>query len=101
MLWCNLTSNTLDGQLGTQKLELDANARKVLSAPTTKNEDYNVKISFHLPGNTLLQPLCETTWRHNPQARGVFFVVQKEGERSPRVMGLSDYRDPGKRAGKR
>ena len=101
MLWCNLTSNNLDGQLGSQKLELEANARKTLSAPTDKNEDYNVKISFQPPGNAQLQPLCETKWRYDPQSRSVFFVVQKEGERSPRVMGLSDFREPGKRAGKR
>ena len=101
MLWCNLTPNSLDGQLGSQKLELAGNARTNLKPPTHKNEDYNVKISFHTPTNTLLQPLCETKWQYDPLSRSVFFVVQKDGERVPRVMGLTDYREPGKRAGKR
>ena len=101
MLWFNLTANRIDGQIGTEKLALDGNSQAILNPPAVKNEDYNVNISFAKPSNDLLQPFCETKWRHDPQARNVFFVVTSEGARAPRVMGLRDQREPVKKAGKR
>jgi hypothetical protein len=101
MLWFNLTANRLDGQIGSEKLALDGNSQAILNPPATKNEEYNVNISFSKPGDDQLQPFCETKWRHDPQVRNVFFVVTNEGARAPRVMGLRDQREPAKRAGKR
>ena len=101
MLWFNLTANRIDGQIGAEKLALPGNAQAILNPPAVKNEDYNVNISFATPGSDLLQPFCETKWRHEPQARNVFFVVTNEGARAPRVMGLRDQREPVKKAGKR
>ncbi len=101
MLWFNLTANRIDGQIGTEKLALGGNSQAILNPPAVKNEDYNVDISFGKPDNDLLQPFCETKWRHDPQVRNVFFVVTDEGARAPRVMGLRDQREPVKKAGKR
>jgi hypothetical protein len=101
MLWRNLTANRLDGQIGTEKLALHGNSQIILNPPATANEDYNVNISFFKPASDASQPLCETKWHHDPRVRNVFFVVSKEGERTPRVMGFRDQREPVKKAGKR
>ena len=100
MLWFNLTANRLDGQIGTEKLALGGNSQAILNPPATKNEDYNVNISFVKPDSELLQPFCETIWRHDPQVRNVFFVITNEGARAPRVMGLRDQRETAKKSGK-
>jgi hypothetical protein len=101
MLWFNLTANRIEGQIGTEKLALGGNSQIILNSPAVKNEDYNVTVSFAKPGNDVLQPFCETKWRHDPQIRNVFFVVTNEGARAPRVMGLRDQREPVKKTGKR
>ena len=61
-------------------------------APPTGNGDYKVNIAFHMPDDDRLRPLCETKWHQNSEGRSVFFVVQKEGGRIPRIVGLNDQR---------
>ena len=97
LLWSNLTPNTLDGQLGTEKLDLAPNSTLVLNPPATKDDEYMVNISFRIPNDERLRPLCETKWRQVSGGRSIFFVVQKEGARIPRIMGLSDQREGDKR----
>lgn len=101
MLWRNLTPNTIDGQIGTEKLVLAGNSQAILNPPAAKSEDYKVTISYRRPGLERLEPLCETQWGHDAQGRSVYFVVSTEGERTPRVMGLRDQRETAKKSGKR
>jgi hypothetical protein len=94
MLWFNLTSKVVGGTLGSRSLLIAAGARAVLDAPVNGNDDYPVSLSFRIPGNEQLYPLCETRWRHDPRGREVVFILPQEGRRSPRVIGFSDYREP-------
>jgi hypothetical protein len=93
MLWFNLTANQVGGQMGDQKLALAPNSRKIVDAPASRSEDYNVNLSFRMPGNERLYPLCETKWLHDTRSRTVFFVISEQGNRTPRVLGFPDYRD--------
>lgn len=92
MLWFNLTPNQIGGKIGDSDLAMTANSRKILDAPASANEDYNVNLSFRMPGNERLYPLCETKWQHDTRSRTVVFVVIQEGTRTPRVLGFPDYR---------
>ncbi len=100
MLWFNLTPNSVGGQVGTEQLAMAANSKMIMNAPASKNEDYNVNLSFRIPGNEVLYPLCETKWRHDNRSRSVLFVIPQAGSRSPQVLGFPDFREPEKKEGK-
>ncbi|MES2924796.1 MAG: hypothetical protein V4819_24795 [Verrucomicrobiota bacterium] len=92
MLWFNLTANSIGGQVGTESLAMAANSKTILNAPAAKNGDYNVNLSFRMPGDERLNPLCETKWQYDAGTRTVLFVIPQEGVRIPRVLGFPDYR---------
>lgn len=94
MLWFNLTPHRVGGVLGSRRLLLNPNSRLIVDAPASGNEDYQVDISYHPPDDPRLRPICRTTWQHDPNSRGVFFVLQEPGKRVPRIMGFPDYRAP-------
>ena len=79
---------------GTTRLALAPSSRTVLDAPANRSEEYPVNLSFRMPGNEQLFPLCETKWRHDPRSRSVVFILAQDGRRSPRVIAFSDYREP-------
>ena len=93
-LWFNLSKNPVGGTLGTEKLMIQPGARVILDPPATGNRDYPVNLTFRIPGNERLYPLCETRWRHDPRSRSVAFIIAETGHRSPRVMVFPDYREP-------
>ena len=93
-LWFNLTKSPVGGTLGSEKLAIQPAARAILNAPTSGNRDYPVNLTFRIPGNERLYPLCETRWRHDPRSRSVAFIITENGHRSPRVMVFPDYREP-------
>jgi hypothetical protein len=92
MLWFNLSAHDVGGQVGKQKLTLQARAKVILDPPASALESYNVNLSFRIAGKDQLYPLCETQWNHDPAARTVLFVVQEPGSRTPRVLGFPDHR---------
>ena len=94
MLWFNLTRNPVAGTLGSEKLTIQPGTRATLNAPATGNQDYQVNLSFRIPGNERIYPLCETKWRHDPRSRSVVFIITEQGSRSPRVLVFPDYREP-------
>lgn len=93
LLWFNLTPNRVGGKLGTEKLALEPNSRKVTPAPASGSEDYPMDIYYRMPGKDEIWPLCETKWLHNPAARIVMFVLPEAGSRVPRIMGFTDFRE--------
>lgn len=104
MLWFNLTANKVGGRLGTRELAMEPNSRVVVDNPASGAEDYQVNLSFRVPGDERLYPLCETKWLHDPAARTIFFVLVQAGGRTPRVLGFPDSRveekEKGESAGK-
>jgi hypothetical protein len=93
MLWFNLTPNSVGGQIGKQTLAIAANSKTILDSPASNNEDYNVNLSFRIPGKEHLYPLCETKWQHDTRSRTLFFVISQQNNRTPRVLGFPDYRE--------
>jgi len=94
MLWFNLTKNTVGGSVGSEKLVIQPNSRVTMEAPAKGNLDYPVNLTFRIPDNDHLYPLCETRWRHDPRSRSVVFINAENGVRTPRVMVFPDYREP-------
>ena len=93
MLWFNLTTNKVGGRVGERDLAMDANSRTILDAPSKTKGDYNVNLSFRIPGDERLFPLCETKWQFDDRTRNIYFIVPVAGSRSPRVLGFPDYRE--------
>ena len=93
MLWYNLTPNAVGGQLGNQSLKLAPNSKAVVDPPASGNDDYNVNLSFRIPDDKRLFPLCETKWLHDSNSRTLFFIVTENGSRTPRILGFPDYRE--------
>lgn len=99
MLWFNLTSNKVGGQLGTRQLAMEPNSRAIVDNPASGNDGYQVNLSFRIPGDERLYPLCETKWTHDPGSRTIFFILSRAGSRTPRIMGFPDSREEEKSDG--
>ena len=54
MLWFNLTANSVGGQVGSEQLAMTPNSRTILKSPAAASEDYNVNLSFRIPGDERL-----------------------------------------------
>lgn len=93
MLWFNLTAHEVGGVVGKQKLAMKSRSKVILDAPADKAEDYNVNLTFRIAGKEALYPLCETRWSHDPGTRSLLFVINEAGNRAPRVLGFTDYRE--------
>ena len=93
MLWFNLTKNAVGGLVGSEKLVIQPSSRVTLDAPANGNQEYAVNLTFRIPGDERLYPLCETRWRHDPRSRSVVFINSENGIRSPRVLVFPDYRE--------
>ena len=91
-LWFNLTNTTVGGTVGSEKLVIQPNSRVILDQPSGINQDYPVNLTFRLPGDERLYPLCETKWRHDPRSRSVAFIIAEKGVRTPLVMVFPDFR---------
>jgi hypothetical protein len=92
MLWYNLTDNKVGGTVGSRRLLVEPNSRLILDAPATRLENYPVNIHFLPPGKTRTEPLCETSWTHDPRSRSVFFILKPTGSLIPRILGFPDFR---------
>lgn len=92
ILWFNLTPNQVGGRLGERQLAMEPHSRTVIDNPAPGDEDYEVNLTYRIPGNPRLYPLCETKWHHDPASRGLFFILVQPGNRTPRVLGFPDCR---------
>lgn len=92
LLWFNLTTSRVGGQLGSEKLALEPKSRKISNSPAQGAENYPVELYYQKPGEDKARPLCETKWQHNPSGRIIMFVLNKDGSRKPKVMGFPDFR---------
>jgi hypothetical protein len=93
MLWFNLTKNQVGGRVGERDLAMAANSKTILDAPSKTKGDYNVNLTFRIPGDERLFPLCETKWQFDDRTRNIYFIVPVAGSRSPRILGFPDYRE--------
>ena len=93
MLWFNLTPNAVGGTVGSQQLALRAGTRTTLDSPAQGATSFPVNLTFRMPDNEALYPLCETQWLHDPRSRSVVFVINSPGIRTPRVLSFPDYRE--------
>lgn len=94
MMWYNLTSHSVGGQLGEQKLAMKAQTRAIIDAPAKGAESFNVNLSYLLPGDPKFYPICQTQWMHDPRSRMVLFVYGGAGKSVPEIAGFKDFREP-------
>lgn len=92
MMWFNLTTYRVGGQLGSEKLALEPNSRKISRAPADGEVNYPVELFYQMPGDEKIRPLVRSNWLHYPADKTVLFVLKEEGSRMPRIMGFSDFR---------
>ena len=92
ILWFNLTPNRIAGSLGERSIAFEPNSRVILDSPAAGNDDYAVNLTYTLPDNPRIYPLCETRWHDTPDSRGLFFIFTQPGVRTPRVVGFPDTR---------
>ena len=93
MMWYNLTSNSVGGQLGSQKLAMKGQSRVIIDAPAKANEAFDVNLSYLIPNDPQFHPICDTKWLHDPRARMVMFVYGGEDNSAPQVVGFKDFRE--------
>ena len=93
MMWFNLTSSTISGQLGSQKLELGGQSRVIVDEPAKVNEPFDVNLSYLIPNDPLPRPVCQTKWIHEPRSRMVMFVHSATENGVPQIAGFKDFRD--------
>lgn len=94
MMWYNLTANPVGGQLGNQKLALKAQSRAITDAPASGKEAYDVELSYTLPNDKRLYPICQTKWVHDPDTRTVVFLYGGANGATPDLIGFKDFRAP-------
>lgn len=92
LMWFNLTKSRIGGNLGTEKLALEPNSRKISNSPANGAEAYPVNLFYQLPGEKDVWPLSQTKWQHNPEGRIVMFVLNENGSKIPQVVGFPDFR---------
>lgn len=92
MLWCNLTKNTVEGNLAEHELMLAPGDRKVVQSPAAGGADYAVKLAFRIPNDERLRPLCETTWKQDLNTRTYQLIIDQPNSMVPRITGFPDYR---------
>lgn len=96
MIWYNLTSSTVSGQLGSQNLELAGQSRAIVNEPAKANEPFDVNLSYLIPNDPLSRPICQTKWVHEPRSRMVMFVHADSEKGIPQIAGFKDFRESAK-----
>ncbi len=97
MLWFNLTSKHLAGNIGRSSLELPAKKSALVKAPALGRGGYPIEIYFRVPNDERTHPLIESQWRHDPRSRSIVFVFDEGKRRAPRIQAFSDFRMPEKK----
>ncbi len=93
MMWLNLTSYQVGGQLGSRTLNLKPTSHSIVDSPREAAGSYPVKIGYD-PGNDKKPAvIVSTEWQHNPSGRTVIFVMMLPNSKIPRIKGYSDYRE--------
>lgn len=97
MMWYNLTSNPVGGQLGSQKLAMKGQSRAIIDAPLQGQGPFDVSLSYLVPDDPEFHPICQTKWTHDPRSRMVMFVYGGSGRTAPQVVGFKDFREEPKK----
>lgn len=92
ILWLNLTEYQIAGKLGKIQFTLSPQGKETTDSPINEAGDFGVSIAYRLPGNDLIYPLCNTSWRHDPRSKSVAFVIPQQDTRTPRIMVFRDFR---------
>lgn len=98
MMWYNLTPYPIGGQIGSQQLALKSQSRAIIDAPATKDEPYDVNLSYTLPNDKNFHSICQTKWVHDTRSRKVLFVYGGANNSIPDFVGFSDFRPPVEKA---
>lgn len=92
MMWFNLTTTAINGQLGDQKLELAGESRATVDGVAKPNEPFEVNLNYLLPDDPVSRPLTQTKWVQDPRARMVMFVYADADGKIPQITGFKDFR---------
>jgi len=92
MMWFNLTSNMIGGNVGDQQLVVQPQSSTVLDAPIPNAGEYPIRLFFQMPDDERTHPLTSTSWGHNPRTRNIIFINTVPNSSTPRVRGFTDFR---------
>lgn len=92
ILWFNLTPAYVAGKVGGENLALRPSSTQLMPAPISGKENYPVNIAYKMKLDEPAQPICETSWLHDPRSRKVAFVFAEKGRSAPRVLAFNDFR---------
>ncbi len=93
MLWINLTDSTIQGSLGLQKLNVEANTEVVVGEPHKGPGSYAADLNYLKAAGQNPLPLIQGQWRHSPQSRSLVLVTNGGEHQPPRILSFSDYRN--------
>jgi hypothetical protein len=89
----NLTNSRVLGRLGIRTIQVESASMVLVQPPTEKNGDYPVAIDCVATGSEQVRPLLRGTWRREPDARQLVFIVPDADRAVPRVFSIPDF-DP-------
>ena len=91
MLWYNFSSKAIQGQIGSEKLELQPSQLTVLKEPAEGKGHVDVKLSYFRRENQL-RSICITKWSYDPDSRTIGFIFNVKGKLTPKVQNFIDFR---------
>lgn len=92
-MWYNLSSFSVGGQLGTEKLAMKPQSKVFTKAPAADKASYPVNLSYLRPGDPTFYPIAQTQWQHDARSRMVMFVYGGGGNQAPTIAGFKDFRE--------
>ncbi|GAA5121767.1 hypothetical protein JIN84_01155 [Luteolibacter yonseiensis] len=89
----NLTNFRVIGRLGSRTIQMEPASMGLVQPPNEQVGDYPVMIDCVAKGSQERRPLLRGTWRREPDARQLVFIVPAPGRTVPRVFSIPDF-DP-------
>jgi len=90
MRFINLSSRTVLGFLGEQKLKIAPKKISIVKAPRKLAKDATYYVNIYTLQNKKPRPLCKTRWPHDADNRQLMFVFDDPVRKSIRMMGIDD-----------
>jgi hypothetical protein len=86
----NCTQATIRGKFGNVVVTCKPGDSTDIKPPRQDSGDYDVAIDCFYPGETLVKPVCRSTWNHNPSVKQFLFATPDPHRKLPHIWGVND-----------